>query len=157
VQGFANLLAESTDGKLDKDSREFVEYILDGTQRMQQLIQSVLLHSSITKEEASDVHTDCNAVIEEVLSNLDASIRDAHAKLEVDNLPTVAVERQQMVQLFQNLISNALKYRDKAAPKIVISADRTVNEWLFSVRDNGIGIDPIYADKIHVRSSAWKN
>jgi len=148
VQGFANLLAESTDGKLDKDSSEFVEYILDGTQRMQQLIQSVLLHSSITKDETSDVHSDCNNVIEEVVANLDASIKETGAKLDVDTLPVVAVERSQMIQLFQNLISNALKYRDKALPKIHISADRTVNEWLFQVRDNGIGIDPQYADKI---------
>jgi PAS domain S-box-containing protein len=148
VQGFANLLAESTDNKLDKDAREFVEYIVDGTTRMQQLIQSVLLHSSITKDENIDLHTDCNNVIEEVVANLDAAIKETGAKLDVDTLPTVAVERQQMVQLFQNLISNALKYRDKAAPKIHISADRTVNEWLFSVRDNGIGIDTQYADKI---------
>jgi PAS domain S-box-containing protein len=149
VQGFANLLQESTKDKLDKDSGEFIEYILDGTQRMQQLIQSVLLHSNISsKEEAEDISSDCNSIIEEVLENLDASIKECHAKLEVDNLPTVAVERAQLIQLFQNIISNSLKYRDKEVPQIFITAEKTVNEWLFSIRDNGIGIDPKYADKI---------
>ncbi len=107
MQGFANLLQESTKDKLDKDSVEFIDYILDGTARMQQLIQSVLLHSNIVSrdETIEDIETDCNAIIEEVLENLDATIKDCHAKLEVDNLPIVAVERAQLIQLFQNIIS----------------------------------------------------
>ncbi len=148
VQGFANLLQESTADKLDKDSREFIDFILDGTQRMQQLIQSVLLHSNIKKEEQEDISTDCNSVIEEVLANLDASLKDSNAKLEVDTLPEVAVERSQLIQLFQNLVSNAIKYRGENAPKIYINAERTVDEWLFSIRDNGIGIEPKYAERI---------
>lgn len=149
VQGFANLLSESSKDQLDSDAQEFIGYILNGTQRMQQLIQSVLMHSSISREDnIENLTTDCNSVIEEVLENLDASMKDTHARLDVDSLPDVAVERSQMVQLFQNLISNAIKYRDKEAPHIHITADKSVNEWLFSVRDNGIGIDPKYADKI---------
>lgn len=149
VQGFANLLQESLGGKIDKDCEEFIDYILDGTQRMQQLIQSVLLHSSIKREETADeLSTDCNSVIEEVLVNLDATIKESDAHLEVDNLPEVGVERTQLVQLFQNLVSNALKYRSEKTPEIFVTAERTVNEWLFSVRDNGIGIDPQYAQRI---------
>ncbi|MBS2007490.1 MAG: response regulator [Cyanobacteria bacterium SZAS TMP-1] len=148
VQGFVNLLAENTKGKLDQDCEEFIEYILDGTARMQQLIQSVLLHSSITAEETAYASSDCNAVLEEVLANLDASIRENKAELEIDSLPTVGVERSQLVQLFQNLISNAIKYRGTQSPRIFVGAERTVNDWLFSVRDNGIGIDSKYADKI---------
>ena len=149
VQGFADLLLESSEGKLDKDAQEFVGYILDGTQRMQQLIQAVLSHSSIHREEEGEVHvTDCNGVIEEVLANLSVSIKDSGTRLEVDNLPHVAVERSQLIQLFQNLISNAMKYRGEATPRIYISAERSVDEWLFSVRDNGIGIDPKYSNKI---------
>lgn len=149
VQGFANLLQESTNGKLDQDSQEFIEYILDGTQRMQQLIQSVLLHSNIKKEDNEDeIQTSCNAVIEEVLANLDALLKETGAKLEVDTLPDVHVERSQLVQLFQNLISNAIKYRSKEPPRIIVNAERTVDDWLFSVRDNGIGIEPKYADRI---------
>ena len=151
VQGFVNLLVESTKGQLSKDCEEFVEYILDGTQRMQQLIQSVLSHSSITNQEY-DPHsapsTDVDGVIEEVLANLHASIKENNATLEVDNLPEVAVDRSQLIQLFQNLISNAIKYRGEVDPQIFITAERTVDEWLFSVRDNGIGIDSKYADRI---------
>jgi len=149
VQGFANLLKESLGDNLDRDSSEFIEYILDGTQRMQQLIQSVLLHSNIKREENEDeLSTDCNSVIEEVLANLDASIKESKAKLEVDTLPSVPVVRSQLIQLFQNLISNAIKYRGNEPPNIVVNAERTVNDWLFSIRDNGIGIESKYADRI---------
>ncbi len=148
IQGFAKLLVENAAGKLDSDGQEFLEYIIDGTNRMQALIQSVLLHSSIKRETPEDVSTDCNSVIEEVLANLDASLKENDVQLEVDSLPEVAVERWQLIQLFQNLISNAIKYRSKDRPSIFISAEPSVDEWLFSVRDNGIGIDPKYVDKI---------
>lgn len=151
VQGFVNLLMESTKGQLSKDCEEYMDYILDGTQRMQQLIQDVLLHSSISAENLREKEvplTDCGAALEEVLANLDASIKEAGACLEVDYLPEVAVDRSQLIQLFQNLISNAIKYRGEEVPQIYISAERTVDEWLFSVRDNGIGIESKYADKI---------
>lgn len=149
VQGFANLLKENTDGKLDKDATEFVDFILDGTARMQNLIQSVLTHSSIHRD-SSEVHvTKCNDVIEDVLTNLSATIRETEAVFEIDNLPEVRVERSHLVQLFQNLISNALKYRSKEEPPhIYIKVDISGDFWLFSVRDNGIGIDPKYTDKI---------
>ena len=151
VQGFINLLQESTRGQLNQDCEEYMEYILDGTQRMQQLIQAVLLHSSISAENSHNKEvplTDCGAALEEVLANLDASIKESEAVLEVDYLPEVAVDRSQLIQLFQNLISNAIKYRGEEAPQIYISAERTVDEWLFSVRDNGIGIEAKYADQI---------
>ena len=148
VQGFVNLLVENTQGKLDQDCQEFIEYILDGTSRMQQLIQSVLLHSSVKPEDNAYASSDCNAVLEEVLANLDASIKENKAILEIDSLPSVGVERSQLIQLFQNLISNAIKYRGNQSPRIYVGAERTVNDWLFSIRDNGIGIDSQYADKI---------
>jgi len=149
VQGFANLLKENTSGKLDKDSEEFVDFILDGTKRMQNLIQAVLMHSSISKDDSTDHVTKCNDVIEDVLTNLSATIGETQASFDIDNLPEVAVERSHLVQLFQNLISNALKYRSKdRVPHIVMKADTSGDYWLFSVRDNGIGIDPRYTDKI---------
>jgi PAS domain S-box-containing protein len=148
VQGFANLLAESTKGKLEKDPSDFIDYILDGTQRMQDLIRSVLTHSQINSSDFGDYSTNCNSVIEEVLSNLNTSIQETEAYLEVDKLPQVAVERSQVVQLFQNLISNALKYRGSKTPEIYLKAEKSVDKWLFSVRDNSIGIDPKYSEKI---------
>lgn len=149
VQGFATLLKENTEGKLDKDSQEFVEFIVDGTNRMQNLIQAVLMHSSIRNDETTDHVTKCNDVIEDVLTNLSATIRETEAVFDIDKLPEVKVERSHLVQLFQNLISNALKYRKKdQPPHIYIKVDISGDYWLFSVRDNGIGFDPKYADKI---------
>ncbi|MBK9145260.1 MAG: PAS domain S-box protein [Candidatus Melainabacteria bacterium] len=148
VQGFANLLAENTRGKLDRDSEEFIEYILDGTRRMQELIQAVLTHSHISSEGSEGHSTNCNAVVVDVLANLRLAISESGASFEIGDLPEVAVERSQLVQLFQNLISNALKYRSDKKPQIFIDADRSGDMWLFSVRDNGIGMDPRYSDRI---------
>jgi CheY-like chemotaxis protein len=86
--------------------------------------------------------------MEEVLADLSASIRDTSASFEVDQLPDVAVERSQLVQLFQNLVSNALKYRGSEPPQIALRVEKNVNQWLFSLSDNGIGIDSTYANKI---------
>ncbi len=149
VQGFANLLHENTRGKLDTDSEEFIGFILDGTERMQKLIQAVLTHSSISRDDATDPVTKCNDVIDDVLRNLSVTIRETEAVFDIDNLPEVSVERSHLVQLFQNLISNALKYRSKdKPPHIYIRADISGDYWLFSLRDNGIGIEPRYTDKI---------
>lgn len=148
VQGFANLLVESTRGKLDQDSSEFVEYIVDATKRMQTLIQAVLTHSNITSEDSANHATNCQSVVDDVLVDLGSKIRETEAFFEIGELPEVAVERSHLSQLFLNLISNALKYRSDDPPEIHITADRSGDKWLFSVRDNGIGIDPRYSDKI---------
>lgn len=148
VQGFANLLAEATKGKLDDDCNDFVEYILDGTRRMKQLIQSILVHSQISTTQRETPATDCNDVIREVASDMQSLIAETGSILDIQVLPEVAVERSQIVQLFQNLISNSIKYRSDKTPVISISAERSMHRWLFSVRDNGIGVEPQYADKI---------
>jgi PAS domain S-box-containing protein len=148
MQGFVHLLSDNLKGKLDRDSQEFLEYIEDGTRRMQNLISSVLIHSHIETDESEKFVTNCNQVIEEAVALLRKSIKDAEAHLEVDRLPDVAVEHSQMVQLFQNLISNAIKYHGEDPPVIHIRAEHDHNQCLFSVRDNCIGIDPIYAEKV---------
>lgn len=148
IQGFAHLLAENCNDKLDKDGNEFIEYILDGVQRMQLLIQSVLLHSQIPTESVPNSFADCNSVLDEVLSNLSATLTETSTNLEVGALPNVAVERTQVIQLFQNLLSNSIKYRSEESPQISIRAEASANEWLFSFTDNGIGIDPKYSGNI---------
>lgn len=148
VQGFAKLLAENCKDSIGKDGSEFIDYILDGVQRMQLLIQSVLLHSQIPTESAPNSFADCNSVIDEVISNLSASLTETSASIEVGSLPNVAVERTQVLQLFQNLLSNSIKYRSETAPQVSISAEASANEWLFSFVDNGIGIDPKYAENV---------
>lgn len=148
VQGFANLLADSTRGKLEKDQEEFIGFILDGTSRMQNLIRAILLHSESGKVEDGKHATDCNSVLSEVLANLSTSIKESEATFELDRLPRVAVQRLHLIQLFQNMVSNAIKYRGTEPPLISITAEENATQWLFSVRDNGIGIDHKYANKI---------
>lgn len=148
VQGFVQLLQESANGNFDKDQKEFLGYIHDGTMRMQQLIKSVLIHSQIGNNNSSNYNTDCNVVVEEVMADLAPSIQETGSQFEVDWLPDVNVEHSQMLQLFENLTSNAIKYRSAISPLIHFSAEESGDMWLFSVRDNGIGIDPEYGEKI---------
>lgn len=148
IQGFAQLLSRRYYDKLDKDGNQFIEFILDGTQRMQRLIQSVLEHSNICTEEREIESVDVSTVIKEVMKNLNKSISDSKATIVFGDLPSIPVERSQLIQLFQNLISNSIKYAGNKVPYIVISAEKSVDDWLFSVQDNGIGIDNKYVDKI---------
>jgi PAS domain S-box-containing protein len=150
IEGFVHLLIKRYKGKLDKDADEFMDFIMDGTIRMQELIQAVLEHSRIGTDEGEKEPplTDVNSVLTVVRANLNKSITDSGAELKIASMPTVAVERSQLIQLFQNLVSNAIKYTGPQRPRITITAELSVNEWMFSVQDNGIGIDSQYADKI---------
>lgn len=148
VQGFAQLLSRRYESQLDVDGKQFIEFILDGTERMQRLIQSVLEHSNISANEQEIEPVEVSSVIREVMKNLNHSIVDSKATVVFGDLPTIPVERSQLIQLFQNLISNAIKYAGDKTPYIVISTEKSVDEWLFSVQDNGIGIDNKYTDRI---------
>jgi PAS domain S-box-containing protein len=148
VQGFVDLLAKSMSDKFDAESREFIDFILDGTHRMKQLIDSILKHSEISAAGSINQVTSCNSVIDEVLADLHQIIQETSTSFTIGQLPEVAVERSQLVQLFQNLIGNCIKYRGDGPPSIAIGAERNLHHWLFSVSDNGIGIDQKYAGKI---------
>jgi PAS domain S-box-containing protein len=148
VQGFANLLNTRYRAKLDNDAGDFIDFILDGTARMQQLIQAVLEHSSIHSSREQIPLNSVNSALQEAIANLNQSITESAATVTIGQLPLVPVERPQLIQLFQNLISNGLKYTEGRPPHIVVSAELHVDQWLFSVQDNGIGIDSRYAEKI---------
>jgi light-regulated signal transduction histidine kinase (bacteriophytochrome) len=150
IEGFADLLAKRYKDRLDHDANEFIDFILEGTNRMEQLIQAVLAHSRISEEgEKTEAPlTDVNSVIKEVLANLSQSISETGATFDIGTMPTVRVDRSQLIQLFQNLINNAIKYTGSNIPHISVSAELNVGEWLFSVQDNGIGIDSKYAERI---------
>jgi PAS domain S-box-containing protein len=149
IEGYASLLAKRYKGKLDKDGDEFIEFIQDAVQRMVQLIQGVLAHSSIGATDLKPVETvDLTEVIETVEANLRALIKENRATISYESLPKVVANKSEMLQLFQNLVGNAIKYRGERDPVIKISAEENVHEWVFSVEDNGIGIDPRYAEKI---------
>lgn len=148
MQGFVSLLSENIKGKIDSESDEYLDFIEKGAKRMQELIKSILQHSEIKTFSDEEFVTDCNSVLEEVVRNLKDTIKETHTNLEIHPLPQVGVERGQMVQLFQNLISNAIKYQGHEKPDIQISAEKIIDKWLFSVRDKSMGIDPANYDKI---------
>ncbi len=149
IEGYTNLLAKRYKGKLDQDADDFIDYIQDGASRMLLLIQGVLTHSSIGSTDLKPVEiVDVDDVIEIVTRNLSLAIHESDAKIEYHDLPTVVGNKSELVQLFQNLVGNAIKYRGTLSPVIKISAEENVHEWVFSVEDNGIGIDPKYSEKI---------
>ena len=150
VASYTQLLARRYKGKLDSDADEFISHAVAGANRMQGLIKDLLAYSRVTAKGQAFVEVDCNGVLEEVLSDLQIAVEESRAIVTHDPLPTVMADRRQLGQLFQNLIGNAIKFRGKEAPQISVSAERRPNEWLFSVRDNGVGLDPQYAERIFV-------
>ena len=148
IEGFAKLLARRYKGKLDAKADEFIEYIGSGVYRMQELIKDLLEYSQIGAKEKKVKPTDCRLIVEKAVGNLQAAIEESKAVVTYDELPTVMVDTPQMISLFQNLIDNAIKFRGEDVPRVHISAERKGDEWVFSIRDNGIGIEPKDAQRI---------
>ena len=150
VASYTQLLARRYKGKLDSDADEFIRYAVDGANRMQWLINDLLAYSRVTVQDKVSEEVDCNSVLEEVLSDLRVAVEESRAVVTRAPLPRVMADRVQLGQLFQNLIGNAIKFHGKEAPQVHVSAERRPGEWLFSVRDNGVGLDPEYAERIFV-------
>jgi len=150
VAGFVNLLAKRYKGKLDEKADEFIEHAVDGTKRMQVLINDLLDYSRVGSTGKSFTPTDCLSALDKAVFNLQIAIKKSGAVITHDDLPTVMADPSQLIRLFQNLISNAMKFRGKEAPRIHISAKQKEDEWIFSFKDNGIGIDPKFSDQIFV-------
>jgi PAS domain S-box-containing protein len=134
---------------LDDEGLEFMSYITGGVERMAQLVQDLRSYTEVAHQQHPVRETcDVAATLEATLQNMRASIAENEAQITWSTLPTVIANRGQLGQLFQNLISNAIKYRSEKTPRIEISATRDAHEWVFRVRDNGIGIEPQYAQQI---------
>jgi light-regulated signal transduction histidine kinase (bacteriophytochrome) len=154
VASYVQLLARRYQGRLDADADEFIAYAVDGATRMQALINDLLAYSRVGTRGRPFEPTDCEAILDQALANLQVAIEESGAVVTHDPLPTVMADGTQLVQLFQNLIGNAVKFRGEQPPRIHISAQKTSEVsktsevWAFSVRDNGIGIDPEYHERI---------
>ena len=149
VVNFTELLGQEYGGKLGQEADQFISYSVEGALRIEALLKALLAYWEVAdREPGSIAPADCGAVLAKVLLNLQAAIAESGAIVTSDPLPTVAAEEVMLMQLFQNLISNSIKYRGKETPAIHISAERGAEGWLFSVRDNGIGIDPQYAERV---------
>ena len=148
VTSYMQLLEQRYKGKLDADADEFIAYAVDGANRMRSLINDLLSYSRVGRLGKPFKPTNCESVLEVVLKNLQTSVEDTGALVTHDQLPVVMADEGQLVQLLQNSISNAIKFHRKEPPRIHVSAHVEETEYLFSVRDNGIGIDPQYFNRL---------
>lgn len=151
VASYTQLLARRYKGQLDKDADEFIGYAVDGATRMQGLINDLLKLSRVGTRGKPFAPTDCNRVLDAALANLSVAVQESWAALTRDTLPEVTGDETQLIQLFQNLIGNAIKFRTPGEPPAIhIGAHRIEGAWEFQVRDNGIGISPEYFERVFV-------
>lgn len=140
VAAYTQLLAERYRGKLDANADKFIGYASEGALRMQTLIQDLLAFSRVGRNSSARREVDCNALMREILQNLEPAIRESGAVVTHASLPMVWAERSEVTQVLQNLIGNAIKFRSSEPPIISVQAEKNDSYWLFSVTDNGIGI-----------------
>jgi light-regulated signal transduction histidine kinase (bacteriophytochrome) len=149
VASFTQLLAKRYRGKLDSDADEYIAFAVDGATRMQRLIQDLLAYSSVGTKGKELLETSSEAALRVALANLRGAIVESGALITHDPLPRVLADDVQLIQLLQNLVGNAIKYRRAAVPEIHISATRDPGQkWIFSIEDNGLGIDSQYFERI---------
>jgi light-regulated signal transduction histidine kinase (bacteriophytochrome) len=148
VASFTQLLAKRYQGKLDREADEFIGFAVDGATRMQSLINDLLAYSRVGSRGKPFQPVNCAAVVSQALANLASTVEEAHAVVTQDRLPTVPGDAGQLVQLFQNLIANAIKFRGPDLPEIHVTANQTDGGWTFAIRDNGIGIPAEHFDRI---------
>jgi PAS domain S-box-containing protein len=150
VASFTQLLAKRYHGRLDADADEYINYAVEGASRMQRLINDLLMYSRIGSRGKPFEPVDCSSVLGQAVVNLSAAIEETRAVITNDELPTVMADESQFVQLFQNLLINAIKFHGEVPPLVHISAEKKDRNWLFSVHDNGIGIAPEFKERIFV-------
>jgi light-regulated signal transduction histidine kinase (bacteriophytochrome) len=148
VAAYTQLLSEKYRGRLDADADRYIRYATDGALRMQTLIEGLLAFSRVGGAAAPAEQVASLLALEEALRNLSHTIAESGAVTHCGWLPAVRVERTQLTQVFQNLLANAIKFRSKEPPVISVQAEAVGADWLFSVTDNGIGIDPQHAETI---------
>ncbi len=148
ISSFLQLLERRYTDQLDEDANDFIGFAVDGAKRLDAMINDILVYSRVSNKERNLTMIDLNKVIDQVYVNLIASIDENNAELTYDSLPSLISDEQLMIQLFQNLIGNSIKYRSQKTPKIHISANKEGNKYRFAIKDNGIGISPEHLEKI---------
>jgi light-regulated signal transduction histidine kinase (bacteriophytochrome) len=150
VSSYTQLLAKRYKGTLDSDADEFIAYAVDGATRMQRLIHDLLAYSRVSTKGRNFETVSMEAVLAYALDNLKKAVEESGAVVTHHTLPTVLGDQRQLVQLFQNLLSNAVKFRGEQPPRVHVAAQVGNGDWLFSVRDNGIGLEPQFTERIFV-------
>lgn len=148
IANYVQLLAQRYKGRWDADADDLISHAVDGVNHMQTFLDDLLAYSRVGIQFRKSQYTDCAEAVDRALANLHSMIEESGAVVCYGALPDVVFDRMQLVQLFQNLISNAIKFCSKEPPRVCISAERKNDEWIFSIRDNGIGIDPEYTERI---------
>ena len=149
VVTYAQMLAAKYAGELNGDGAMYIQYAVDGALRLESLVSGLLEFWQLSEQvEEHRVPVNCNEILKTVLLNLEAPIRESNAQITSGRLPSLMASTAPLTQLFQNLIANALKYRSADPPRIHVSAVKENSEWIFSIADNGMGIDPQYTTEI---------
>lgn len=147
---YLQLLSQRYGDQLDKDAEQYIAYAVDGAARMRQLIIDLLAYAKVGRNDQAFTVVSLEAVLRQVLANLELPIQESHVTITNEPLPIVWAAKTQMVQLFQNLLSNAIKFRNQTNPQIHITARQDETQWIIQITDNGIGIDPKLSEKIFV-------
>jgi len=150
VTRYVTLLRDRYQAHAEPKTQEFIGFALDGTTRMQELIQALLAYSRVDTQGQPFAPTDCNRVLERALLNLKVAIDESHAAITLKPLPTLMADGVQLGQLFQNMIGNAIKFRGERSPEIQVTATQEADHWHFRVQDNGIGIAEEHFQRIFV-------
>jgi light-regulated signal transduction histidine kinase (bacteriophytochrome) len=148
IHGFASLLQRRYEGELDETADVYLRHILDGTRRMQRLIDGLLAYGRIGRGGTAFEPVELGALLRGVVEGLDARVDEIQATILVDELPGVVGDRSQLEQLFQNLLLNALKFHGDSPPHVEVGAERGDAEWIFSVADRGIGVSEEQREEI---------
>ncbi len=148
IASYCQLLQRRYAGQFDREADEFLDGAVGGARRMKRLLDDLLTYSRVTTETRPFLETDCNVVVNEVRNNLETQIRETNAELTTDSLPVVVGDQSQLMQLFQNLIGNAIAYRNELPPKIHVSCEDRGDVWAFCVEDNGVGIEERQYERI---------
>ncbi|MEW6490910.1 MAG: histidine kinase dimerization/phospho-acceptor domain-containing protein, partial [Thermodesulfobacteriota bacterium] len=148
VGGYLQLLRRKLGSACDPSCAQYLDEAVRGAERMEALIEDLLAYARIGKGERTPEPVDAGTALDEALANLAAKVEAAGARITRDRLPVVPGYRRELVQLFQNLLENALKFRSQESPQVHVGVQEGLEEWVFSVRDNGIGIDPAHAGKV---------
>ena len=150
VKSYTQLLAKRYQGQFDSQADEYISYVVEGTGRMEKFIRDMLSYSQSAEGQLDMVEAPLKVALDMALLELDAAVRESDASITLDALPTVRMDAMRLSQVFRNLIGNAIKYRSSDAPRIHVSAMGRDSEWVVSIADNGMGIDPRYADTVFV-------
>jgi signal transduction histidine kinase len=150
VASFCQLLEQRYRGQLDERADQYIDFAVDGAKRMQQLINDLLAFSRVGRTSGDFAPVDLGEAVRRALADLASAIDESGATVDADELPTVSGELSLLTLVFQNLIGNAIKFRSAEAPAVRVTAERQDGNWLISCSDNGIGIDPQYAERVFV-------